>query len=111
MVSLNKSKNGTDGTGEKFIENGEPRYAPTFVFSSTLFSEPCVVAKIDEVGWLSFVSFSWIFSYLWAAYKGRIDGSKTWNCSIFDSANVNMTRYLFLVFYSPTGSSIYGTTN
>ncbi|KAH7719900.1 CBN-MRP-5 protein [Aphelenchoides avenae] len=49
-------------------------------------------AKIDEVGWISFVSFAWVFSFLWSVYKGRIDPSRPTTCSIFDSANVNVTR-------------------
>ncbi|KAI6210597.1 ABC transporter, ATP-binding protein [Aphelenchoides besseyi] len=49
-------------------------------------------AKIDQVGILSYISFSWIFEYLWAAYRGTIAPDKTWPCSIFDAANVNTTR-------------------
>ncbi|KAI6243900.1 ABC transporter, ATP-binding protein [Aphelenchoides fujianensis] len=49
-------------------------------------------AKIDEVGILSYISFSWIFEFLWAAYRNNAAQQKTWPCSIFDGANVNTTR-------------------
>lgn len=67
-------------------------------YNKFLFRDTCVTSQIDEVGWLSFVSFSWVFPYLWSAYKGKIDDSKTWDCSISDSANVNMTRYRIYSF-------------
>ncbi|KAI6191326.1 ABC transporter, ATP-binding protein [Aphelenchoides bicaudatus] len=49
-------------------------------------------AKIDQVGILSYITFAWIFQYLWSAYKGRLASDQSWPCSIFDSANVNTTR-------------------
>lgn len=56
------------------------------------FFRSAICAKIDEVNLLSFISFSWIFSFLWSAYRGRVDDHIKWTCSVFDSANVNMTR-------------------
>jgi len=54
--------------------------------------EVSICAKIDEVGWLSFISFGWVFSYLWRTYRGKSEPCTNWTCSIFDSANVNMSR-------------------
>ncbi|CAD5234455.1 unnamed protein product [Bursaphelenchus xylophilus] len=54
--------------------------------------KPKVTARVDEVGILSYISFAWIFSYLWDAYKGRLDEKTNWPISIFDSASLNCTR-------------------
>uniref|UniRef100_A0AC34GNF9 ABC transmembrane type-1 domain-containing protein n=1 Tax=Panagrolaimus sp. ES5 TaxID=591445 RepID=A0AC34GNF9_9BILA len=51
-----------------------------------------ICAKIDEVGILSFISFGWVFNYLWKTYRGKSEPCTSWKCSIFDSANVNMSR-------------------
>ncbi|TKR81617.1 hypothetical protein L596_015460 [Steinernema carpocapsae] len=48
-------------------------------------------SKIDEAGLFSFVTFAWVSSFLWDAYKNRLD-ERTWTCSIFDSSSVNMRR-------------------
>uniref|UniRef100_A0A0M3IMY3 ABC transmembrane type-1 domain-containing protein n=1 Tax=Ascaris lumbricoides TaxID=6252 RepID=A0A0M3IMY3_ASCLU len=52
--------------------------------------------KIDQSGLFSFVTYSWIFPYLWAAFKGRLSQDQTWNCSIYDSSTVNMARLEYL---------------
>lgn len=53
-------------------------------------------AKVDEVGLLSYISFGWVFEYLWNAYKGKVEESEdAFPCSIFDSANVNCKRWAF----------------
>uniref|UniRef100_A0A915E312 ABC transmembrane type-1 domain-containing protein n=1 Tax=Ditylenchus dipsaci TaxID=166011 RepID=A0A915E312_9BILA len=62
-----------------------------FLKKNTIINDSAC-AKIDEVNFLSFISFSWIFSYLWNAYRGRVNPAQTWSCSIFDSSNVNVTR-------------------
>ena len=49
-------------------------------------------ARIDEAGLFSFVTYSWIFSYLWSAFRGRLDRQQVWMCSIYDASNVNMAR-------------------
>ncbi|VDM45337.1 unnamed protein product, partial [Toxocara canis] len=53
-------------------------------------------AKIDQSGLLSFITYSWVFPYLWAAFKGRLSQDQTWNCSIYDSSTVNMARLEYL---------------
>ncbi|VDK64298.1 unnamed protein product [Anisakis simplex] len=52
--------------------------------------------KIDQSGLFSFVTYSWVFPYLWAAFKGRLSQDQTWNCSIYDSSTVNMARLEYL---------------
>ncbi|CAD5229343.1 unnamed protein product [Bursaphelenchus okinawaensis] len=73
--------------------------------------EKKATAKVDEVGTLSYISFSWIFSYLWDAYKGRIDEQENWPVSIFDSANLNCTRLEHLwneeVKINPSSPSLF----
>lgn len=49
-------------------------------------------AKIDESGLFSFVTYSWVFEYLFSAFKGKLDKDQVWNCSIYDASNVNMAR-------------------
>lgn len=49
-------------------------------------------AKIDQVGILSYISFAWIFEFLWSAYKGKLPSEQAWPCSMFDSANANTNR-------------------
>jgi hypothetical protein len=63
-----------------------------------------VSATVDDVSWLSFISFTWMFPWMWRAYRGRVSTSTDqaeapgqWDCSIFDSANVNLKRFAFVI--------------
>ncbi|KAE9419361.1 hypothetical protein Angca_002423, partial [Angiostrongylus cantonensis] len=49
-------------------------------------------AKIDESGLFSFITYSWVFEYLYSAFKGKLDKDQVWNCSIYDASNVNIAR-------------------
>lgn len=49
-------------------------------------------AKIDNVGIFSYITYAWVFPYLWSAFRGSIPRDQQWSCSIYDSANVNMAR-------------------
>uniref|UniRef100_A0A8R1TR26 Uncharacterized protein n=1 Tax=Onchocerca volvulus TaxID=6282 RepID=A0A8R1TR26_ONCVO len=53
-------------------------------------------SKVDESGLFSFITFSWIFPYLWAAFKGRLSQDQMWNCSIYDASSVNLARLEYL---------------
>lgn len=61
-------------------------------------------SKVDESGLFSFITFSWIFPYLWAAFRGRLRQDQVWNCSIYDASSVNLARLslfpilIFLLF-------------
>ncbi|VDD93650.1 unnamed protein product [Enterobius vermicularis] len=61
----------------------------------TKSSEPNT-ARVDESGLFSFVTYTWIFPYLWAAFRGRLSHNQTWNCSIYDSSTVNLARIEYL---------------
>ncbi|KAF7633061.1 hypothetical protein Mgra_00007555 [Meloidogyne graminicola] len=54
-------------------------------------------AAVDDAGLLSFVSFAWMFPWMWNSYKQKVctDPSNVnlWKCSIFDSSNVNLKRH------------------
>lgn len=50
------------------------------------------VSRIDQAGCLSFITYAWVFSYLWSAFKGLIPTDAQWSCSVYDSANVNVSR-------------------
>lgn len=98
--SSNKSGSSMPSDPANRYEGGRPvkdltRYAPTLrnviPFRKTQ-SDVKGCQKIDESGLFSFVTYSWVFEYLWAAFKGRIPTDQTWTCSIFDGANVNMSR-------------------
>uniref|UniRef100_A0A8R1YJA7 ABC transporter ATP-binding protein n=1 Tax=Pristionchus pacificus TaxID=54126 RepID=A0A8R1YJA7_PRIPA len=49
-------------------------------------------AKVDEAGILSFVTYHWVFEYLWKAFRGRLSSDEDWQCSIYDASDVNMAR-------------------
>ncbi|VDM95671.1 unnamed protein product [Thelazia callipaeda] len=53
-------------------------------------------SKIDESGLFSFVTYSWIFPYLWSAFKGRTSQNEVWDCSIYDASTVNLARLEYL---------------
>ncbi|VDK77147.1 unnamed protein product [Litomosoides sigmodontis] len=53
-------------------------------------------SKVDESGLFSFITFSWIFPYLWAAFRGRLRQDQVWNCSIYDASSVNLARLEYL---------------
>uniref|UniRef100_A0A915PRN9 Uncharacterized protein n=1 Tax=Setaria digitata TaxID=48799 RepID=A0A915PRN9_9BILA len=53
-------------------------------------------SKVDESGLFSFITFSWIFPYLWAAFRGRLNQNQVWNCSIYDASSVNLARLEYL---------------
>uniref|UniRef100_A0A1I7VPR0 Multidrug resistance-associated protein lethal(2)03659 n=1 Tax=Loa loa TaxID=7209 RepID=A0A1I7VPR0_LOALO len=53
-------------------------------------------SKVDESGLFSFITFSWIFPFLWAAFRGRISQDQVWNCSIYDASSVNLARFEYL---------------
>lgn len=56
------------------------------------------VARIDQAGCFSFVTYGWVFSYLWQAFRGVIptNADQAWSCSLYDSANVNVARLEYL---------------
>uniref|UniRef100_A0A183C432 ABC transmembrane type-1 domain-containing protein n=1 Tax=Globodera pallida TaxID=36090 RepID=A0A183C432_GLOPA len=88
IIGNAKKKN---GAGDKPTLTGE-----TEVFiqaKPTNVKSAC--SRVDDVSWLSFISFAWMFPWMWRAFRGQlgqIDTATQWTCSIFDSANVNMTR-------------------
>ncbi|GMT32386.1 hypothetical protein PFISCL1PPCAC_23683, partial [Pristionchus fissidentatus] len=49
-------------------------------------------AKVDQAGILSFVTYHWVFEYLWKAFRGRLSSDEDWQCSIYDASDVNMAR-------------------
>uniref|UniRef100_A0AAF5PL34 ABC transporter n=1 Tax=Wuchereria bancrofti TaxID=6293 RepID=A0AAF5PL34_WUCBA len=53
-------------------------------------------SKVDESGLFSFITFSWIFPYLWAAFRGRLNHDQLWSCSIYDASSVNLARLEYL---------------
>ncbi|KAM3727270.1 Multidrug resistance-associated protein [Dirofilaria immitis] len=53
-------------------------------------------SKVDESGLFSFITFGWIFPYLWDAFKGRLSQDQMWNCSIYDASSVNLARLEYL---------------
>ncbi|CAG9533665.1 unnamed protein product [Cercopithifilaria johnstoni] len=57
---------------------------------------PSRASKVDESGLFSFVTFSWVFPYLWAAFKGHLSQDQVWNCSIYDASSVNLARLEYL---------------
>uniref|UniRef100_A0A7E4VUH3 Multidrug resistance-associated protein 5 n=1 Tax=Panagrellus redivivus TaxID=6233 RepID=A0A7E4VUH3_PANRE len=75
-----------NGKGSHKLDDG------TEAFIKKELGEASICAKIDDIGWLSFISFAWVFDYLWKAFRGKVDQPTSLSCSIFDSANVNMTR-------------------
>ncbi|MCP9264913.1 Multidrug resistance-associated protein 5 [Dirofilaria immitis] len=48
-------------------------------------------SKVDESGLFSFITFGWIFPYLWDAFKGRLSQDQMWNCSIYDASSVGIS--------------------
>lgn len=51
---------------------------------------------MDNAGFLSFATFAWITSMMWAAFRRRLD----WNglrLSPFDESDVNTTRSDFIL--------------
>uniref|UniRef100_A0A914Z986 Uncharacterized protein n=1 Tax=Panagrolaimus superbus TaxID=310955 RepID=A0A914Z986_9BILA len=73
-------------------KNGKREGTERFINGDDKSGDVSICAKIDEVGILSFISFGWVFNYLWKTYKGKSEPCTSWKCSIFDSANVNMSR-------------------
>ncbi|VBB26660.1 unnamed protein product [Acanthocheilonema viteae] len=53
-------------------------------------------SRVDESGLFSFITFSWIFPYLWAAFRGHLSQDQVWNCSIYDASSVNLARLEYL---------------
>jgi hypothetical protein len=56
------------------------------------------VCQIDQISWLSFVSFAWMFGYMWNSFKKKLPDTissvnELWTASIFDSANINLARW------------------
>ncbi|KRZ12469.1 Multidrug resistance-associated protein 5 [Trichinella zimbabwensis] len=52
---------------------------------------------VDQAGCFSFITYSWIFKYLWATFRGKDPNHvQPWACSVYDSANVNIARLEYL---------------
>ncbi|OUC42447.1 hypothetical protein D917_02935, partial [Trichinella nativa] len=52
---------------------------------------------VDQAGCFSFITYSWIFKYLWATFRGKDPNHvQLWACSVYDSANVNIARLEYL---------------
>ncbi|KAL3072338.1 hypothetical protein niasHT_034538 [Heterodera trifolii] len=92
--NINNSTKAKGGTLDEKLHpttNGE-----TEVFIQTKSSRAkTACSRVDDVSLLSFISFSWMFPWMWRAFRGQlspVESSAQWTCSIFDSANVNMTR-------------------
>ncbi|XP_003374495.1 putative ABC transporter, ATP-binding protein [Trichinella spiralis] len=63
---------------------------------SDLFSSGSATG-VDQAGCFSFITYSWIFKYLWATFRGKDPNHvQPWACSVYDSANVNIARLEYL---------------
>nr|CAD2160521.1 unnamed protein product [Meloidogyne enterolobii] len=69
-------------------------------------------AAVDDASWLSFISFAWMFPWMWNCYKQRVCTDPTnvnlWRCSIFDSSNVNLKRLEHIFNEEKHGSTSLG---
>uniref|UniRef100_A0A914HQH3 Uncharacterized protein n=1 Tax=Globodera rostochiensis TaxID=31243 RepID=A0A914HQH3_GLORO len=99
---MNTNNTTTNNNNNNIIDNAKKKNGagdkPTLTGETEVFiqakpnSVKSACSRVDDVSWLSFISFAWMFPWMWRAFRGQIDTATQWTCSIFDSANVNMTR-------------------
>ncbi|KAL7069858.1 hypothetical protein ACQ4LE_010986 [Meloidogyne hapla] len=87
---------------KSFISNNRKQKAsnttstPTATTTNPPITNKSFSAAVDDASWLSFVSFAWMFPWMWNSYKQKVctdpGNVNLWRCSIFDSSNVNLKR-------------------